>query len=54
MSALARTFTRARRSKTVVISGGTLVAIAIVSILGPLLSPHDLMRRHEAWRLIHR
>ena len=43
MSALARTFTRARRSKTVVISGGTLVAIAIVSILGPLLSPHDYL-----------
>ena len=27
----------------VVISGGTLVAIAIVSILGPLLSPHDYL-----------
>ena len=43
MSALARLFVRARKSRTVVVSGGILIAIAILSILGPLVSPHEYL-----------
>ena len=43
MSALARLFVRARKSRTVVVSGGILIAIAILSILGPLASPHEYL-----------
>ncbi len=43
MSALTRLLVRARRSRTVVVSGGILVAIAVLSILGPLASPHDYL-----------
>jgi len=32
---------RLRRSRAVIISGGILVTIAVVAIIGPLLSPHD-------------
>jgi len=41
------TFTKAvahmRSSKTVMISGGTLLAIAIVALIGPWISPNDYM-----------
>ena len=43
MSALTRTLSRARSSKTVVVSGGVLLAVAVVSFLGPLVSPHDYL-----------
>jgi oligopeptide transport system permease protein len=43
MSALRRLLARARRSKTVVISGGILLVIAALSVLGPLVSPNDYL-----------
>ena len=41
MRALTDILQRLRRSRAVIISGGILVTIAVVAIIGPLLSPHD-------------
>jgi oligopeptide transport system permease protein len=43
MSALRRLLARARRSKTVIVSGGILLVIAALSLLGPLVSPNDYL-----------
>jgi len=44
MNPLARIWRRTRQSRTVLRSGGVLVAIVCVAILGPLLSPHDYLQ----------
>src|SRR5210317_736059 len=43
MSAVARIWARMRTSKTVVASGGILFAIALVSIIGPWISPNEYL-----------
>ena len=43
MSVLSRTVAHMRTSRTVVISGGILVAIALFAIIGPWISPHTYM-----------
>jgi len=35
---------RMRQSRAVIISGGILVTIVVVAIIGPLLSPHDYLQ----------
>ena len=44
MSAATRLWARLRSSRTVVVSGGVLVAIVLVAIVGPLISPHDYLQ----------
>jgi len=43
MSALSKTLTRMRTSRTVMISGGILGVIAIVAIVAPWISPHSYL-----------
>ena len=43
MSVVARVWRRARKNRTVLISGGLLVGVVFVAILGPLLSPHNYL-----------
>ena len=40
---VSRLSTEARRSRSIMISGGILLAIAIIAIIGPLLSPHSYL-----------
>ncbi len=40
---VSRLTTEARRSRSIMISGGILLAIAIIAIVGPLLSPHSYL-----------
>ena len=44
MKALADTWRRMRRNRAVVISGGSLLAIVLIAIVGPLISPHDYLQ----------
>jgi oligopeptide transport system permease protein len=44
MSALSRIWRRARRNRTVLVSGGLLAGIVVVALLGPQLSPHDYLQ----------
>jgi oligopeptide transport system permease protein len=44
MSAVTRLWARLRSSRTVVVSGGVLAVIALVAIVGPLISPHDYLQ----------
>jgi oligopeptide transport system permease protein len=43
MSVVARVWRRVRKNRTVLISGGLLVGVVFVAILGPLLSPHNYL-----------
>ena len=43
MSLPSRVFARIRTSRTVMVSGGLLVAIAIIAIVGPWISPHSYL-----------
>jgi oligopeptide transport system permease protein len=43
MSALSSVWRRARKNRTVMISGGMLIGVVVVAILGPLLSPHNYL-----------
>jgi len=43
MSVLAIVRARVAASRTVLVSGGVLVAITFIALLGPLLSPHDYL-----------
>jgi len=43
MSVLAIVWARIAASRTVLVSGGALIAIAILALLGPWLSPHDYL-----------
>ena len=40
---VSRVATQMRRSRSIMISGGILLAIAIVAIIGPFISPHSYM-----------
>ena len=40
---VSRLTSEARRSRSIMISGGILLAIAIIAIIGPLLSPHSYL-----------
>jgi oligopeptide transport system permease protein len=44
MSVAGSTWQRMRNSRAVMFSGGTLVAIIIAAIVGPLISPHDYLQ----------
>jgi oligopeptide transport system permease protein len=44
MSVARSTWQRMRNSRAVMLSGGALVAIIIVAIVGPLVSPHDYLQ----------
>ena len=44
MSALARIWRRARQNRTVMVSGGFLLAVVAVALIGPLLSPHTYLQ----------
>jgi oligopeptide transport system permease protein len=44
MKALASMWRRMCRSRAVVISGGSLIAIVLIAIIGPLISPHDYLQ----------
>ncbi len=44
MRALTDILQRMRQSRAVIISGGILVTIVVVAIIGPLLSPHDYLQ----------
>ncbi len=41
MRALASAWARMRQSRAVVVSGGTILGIAVLAIVGPWVSPHD-------------
>lgn len=43
MSASGRIWRRARQSRAVLLSGGMLLCLLVVAILGPLLSPHNYL-----------
>lgn len=43
MSVLTRIWRRARKNRTVLLSGGLLVGVVIVAVLGPLISPHNYL-----------
>ena len=43
MSMFSRVFAHMRTSRTVMFSGGLLVAIAIIAIIGPWISPHSYL-----------
>jgi len=43
MSMFSRAFAHMRTSRTVMFSGGLLVAIAIIAIIGPWISPHSYL-----------
>ena len=44
MRSIADTWTRIRRNRVLMICGGALVSIVIVSVVGPLISPHDYLQ----------
>jgi oligopeptide transport system permease protein len=44
MSARTRFWTSLRSSRTVAVSGGALAVIALIAIIGPLISPHDYLQ----------
>ena len=44
MRSIADTWTRMRRNRALMICGGALVSIVIVSVVGPLISPHDYLQ----------
>jgi len=44
MTARSHLWARLRSSRTAVVSGGVLVAIVLVAIIGPLVSPHDYLQ----------
>ncbi len=44
MRALIDIWRRARKSRAVVVSGGLLMILVVVSIVGPILSPHDYLQ----------
>jgi oligopeptide transport system permease protein len=52
MSALSKAVAHMRSSKTVMISGGTLCAIALMALIGPWISPNDYMTT-DFNRLLH-
>lgn len=41
LSAILRSGVRLRRHRTVLVSGGVLIVITLIALLGPLLSPHN-------------
>ena len=43
MSAIARIWARMRRSRTVLVSGGVLCAIALLALIGPWISPNNYL-----------
>jgi oligopeptide transport system permease protein len=43
MSVVARIWARMRTSRTVMVSGGILCAIALVAVVGPWISPHEYL-----------
>jgi len=44
MTARSHLWARLRSSRTAVVSGGVLVAIVLLAIIGPLVSPHDYLQ----------
>jgi oligopeptide transport system permease protein len=44
MSTRTRFWASLRRSRTAAVSGGALAAIALIAIIGPLISPHDYLQ----------
>jgi len=44
MTARTHLWARLRGSRTVVVSGGVLVTIVLLAIIGPLISPHDYLQ----------
>jgi oligopeptide transport system permease protein len=44
MSALGRFWGRARQNRTVLLSGGLLLGLVVVAVLGPLLSPYNYLQ----------
>lgn len=44
MSAIGRIYRRTRQNRTVLFSGGLLVGIVVIAILGPMLSPHNYLQ----------
>ncbi len=53
MRSMADIWARMRRNRTLMICGGALGAIVIVSIVGPLVSPHDYLQTNFD-KLLHR
>ncbi len=41
MSAIRRTWRRVRQNRVVAISGGILIGVVLVAVIGPIVSPHD-------------
>jgi len=44
MNAAKRIWARIRSSRAAMVSGGILVAVVVIAIIGPLLSPHDYLQ----------
>jgi oligopeptide transport system permease protein len=44
MSAIRRAWRRVRQNRVVVISGGTLIGLVVVAVIGPTVSPHNYLQ----------
>jgi oligopeptide transport system permease protein len=44
MSVVQRTWQRMRRNRVIVICGSILIGLVLVSVIGPMLSPHDYLQ----------
>jgi len=44
MSAIRRTWRRVRQNRVIAISGGILIGVVLVAVIGPLVSPHDYLQ----------